>query len=266
MEFDLRLDSPNFESTPKIVIQLFVVTNSFLPLCLNNITHNITHNTYHTQHTFSMTPPCMPPKLNLYLSGCSRPLFGSYTGSESSFTSLSKRKSLNLVKDKTKFSGSKCLFSIALVTKKHKYFPGICDAAGGKAATPPIPGLCFQRNSLLLYSLLMSAANAVLKLMSAVVAIAHVLFVSMKSLSVSIMLLELSFVKLKYDSTTLPMSGFYGSSPISASKSHVSLAIINFFINKFSVWVSPTPTPRTKISIDAPSIAYRISSRDWKPE
>ena len=201
MEFDLRLDSPNFESTPKIVIQLFVVTNSFLPLCLNNITHNITHNTYHTQHTFSMTPPCMPPKLNLYLSGCSRPLFGSYTGSESSFTSLSKRKSLNLVKDKTKFSGSKCLFSIA-----------------------------------------------------------------MKSLSVSIMLLELSFVKLKYDSTTLPMSGFYGSSPISASKSHVSLAIINFFINKFSVWVSPTPTPRTKISIDAPSIAYRISSRDWKPE
>ena len=37
-----------------------------------------------------------------------------------------------------------------------------------------------------LYSLLKSAANAVLKLMSAVIAIAHVLFVSMKPLSVSI--------------------------------------------------------------------------------
>ena len=45
-----------------------------------------------------------------------------------------------------------------------------------------------------LYSLLKSAANAVLKLMSAVIANAHhVLFVSMKSLFVSIMLLEYSF-------------------------------------------------------------------------
>ena len=61
-----------------------------------------------------------------------------------------------------------------------------------------------------LYSLLKSSANAVLKLMSAVIAIAHVLFVSMKSLSVSIMLLEYSFGKLKYGSTTLPMSGFLG--------------------------------------------------------
>ena len=149
--------------------------------------------------------------------GCSRPLFGSYTGSESSFTSLSTRKSLNLVKDKTRFSGSTYRFSVARVTKKHRYFPGISDAAGGKAATPPIPGLCFQTNSMFLYSLLKSAANAVLKLMSAVIAIAHVLFKSMISLSVSIMLLEYSFGKLKYDSTTLPMSGFVGSSPVSAS-------------------------------------------------
>ena len=88
--------------------------------------------------------------------------------------------------------------------------------------------------------------------MSAVIAIAHVLFVSMKSLSVSIMLLEYSFGKLKYDSTTLPMPGFLGSSPVSASKSPVSLAILYFFIIKFSVWVSPTPTPLTKISIDVP--------------
>ena len=161
--------------------------------------------------------------------GCTRPQFGSYTGSESSSTSLSTRKSLNLVKDKTWFSGSTCRLSVARVTKKHRYFPGICDAAGGKAATPPIPGLCFQRNSMFLYSLFKSAANAVLKLMTAVIAIAHVLFVSMKSLSVNIILLKYSFGKLKYDSTTLPMSGFFGSSPVSASKSPVSLAILNFF-------------------------------------
>ena len=53
-----------------------------------------------------------------------------------------------------------------------------------------------------LYSLLKSAANAALKLMSSVIAIAHVLFVSIKSLSVNIMLLEYSFSKLNYDSTT----------------------------------------------------------------
>ena len=157
--------------------------------------------------------------------GCSRPRFGSYTGSESS-----TRKSLSLVKDKIRFSGSTCCFSVALVTKKHKSFPGICDAAGGKAATPPILGLCFQRNITILYSLLKFDANAVLKLIFAVIAIAHVLFVSIKSLSVNIMLLKYSFGKLKYVSTTLPMTGFLGSSPISASKSPVSLAILNLFL------------------------------------
>ena len=125
--------------------------------------------------------------------GCSRPLFGSYTGSESSFTSLSTRKYLNLVNYMTRFSGSTCRFSVALVTKKHKCFPGIYDAAGGKAATPLDAGLCFQMNSMFLYSPLKSAANAVLKLMSAVIAIAHVLFVRLKSLSVNVMLLEYSF-------------------------------------------------------------------------
>ena len=113
------------------------------------------------------------------------------------------------------------------ITKKHKNFPGICDATGGKAATPPIPGLSFQRNSMLLYSLSKSAANAALKLMSAVIAIAHVLFVSIKSLSVNITLPV--NIRLKNDSTTLPMSGFLGSSPVSASRSSVSLAILKFF-------------------------------------
>ena len=184
--------------------------------------------------------------------GCSRPRFGSCCGIESSFTSLCTRKSLSLVEDKTKFSGSTCHFSVALVTKKYKYFPGICEAARGKAATPPIPGLSFERNSMFLYSLLKFAASSVLKLTSAVIAIAHALFVSIKSLSVNIMLLEYSFGKLKYDSTTLPIFGFLRSSPISASRPPVSLAILKFFNNNFSVWVSPTPTPQTKISIDVP--------------
>ena len=105
---------------------------------------------------------------------------------------------------------------------------------------------------MLLYSLLKPTANAVIKIMSAVIAIAHVLFVSMKSLSVNFKLHEYSFGKLKYDSTILPMSGFLGSSPVSTSRSPVSLAILNYFTNNFSAWVSPTPTPRTKISIDVP--------------
>ena len=129
------------------------------------------------------------------------------------------------------------------VTKKPKDFRGICEAAGGKAATPPIPDFCFQRNSGFLYSLLKSTANAVLKLMSAVIAIAHVLFVSMKSLSINSMLLEHSFGKLKYDSTTLRMPGFLGSWPISASRSPVSLAILNFFLDFFSVGKSYPHSP-----------------------
>ena len=85
-------------------------------------------------------------------------------------------------------SGFTCCFSVGLVTKKHKYSPGVCEAAGGKAATPTIPGICFHKNSMLLYSLLKSAANAVLKVMSAMKAIANELSVSIKSLSAGIML------------------------------------------------------------------------------
>ena len=80
-----------------------------------------------------------------------------------------------------------------------------------------------------LYSLLKSAANAVVKLMSAVIAIAHVLFVSIKSLSVNVILLEYSFGKLKYESNTLPMSGFLESSSVSTSRSPFSLAIFKSY-------------------------------------
>ena len=122
--------------------------------------------------------------------GCSPPRLGSYTGSESSLTSLSRRKFLSLIRERTKSSGSTCCLSVALVTKKHNYLPGIWEAAGGKAATHLKPGLCFHRISMFLYALLKSAAYAVSKLMSAVMAIAHVLFDSIKSLSANIMLLE----------------------------------------------------------------------------
>ena len=77
-----------------------------------------------------------------------------------------------------------------LITGKHKYFTGICDATGGSAIIPPTPGLCFHINSIFLCRLLKSAASAVLKLTSPVIAIAHVHSVSMKSLSVMIMLFE----------------------------------------------------------------------------
>ena len=70
-----------------------------------------------------------------------------------------------------------------------------------------LPGFCFHKNSMFLYFLLKSAANAVLKLMSAVIAIALVLSVSLKSLYVCIVLLEYSFGRSNYDSTTPPMSG-----------------------------------------------------------
>ena len=50
------------------------------------------------------------------------------------------------------------------------------------------PGLCVLKNLILLYSLMKSAASAVLKLISAVFAVAHVLSVSTNSLSVTTML------------------------------------------------------------------------------
>ena len=118
-----------------------------------------------------------------------------------------------------------------------------------------------------LYSLLKSAANAVLKLMSAVIAIAHVLFVSMKPLSVKIMLPDYSCGKLKHDSTILPMSGLLGSSTIFASKSQVSLAILNFFsLSSFQCGQVLPPFPGQKNPSTSPSIAYRILSRGWKKE
>ena len=116
-----------------------------------------------------MTPSCMQPKLSLYSNNIS-------------YVSI-------LV----------CYYQKRLRVSVHT----------APVATLPIPGLCFQRSSMLLY----------------------VLFVSIKSLPVNIMLLEYSFSKLKYDSTTLPMSGFLGSSPTSASP--VSLAILNFFIKSY---------------------------------
>ena len=71
-------------------------------------------------------------------------------------------------------------------TKRRKYFPGICEAAGCKADSTPTPGLFFHKNSIFLCSLLKSAANADLKLISEVIAIAHGLCVNIKLLSVRV--------------------------------------------------------------------------------
>ena len=134
--------------------------------------------------------------------------------------------------------------SLTLVTRKHRYLPGTCATDGGSAAIPPSPGLCLNRNSTFWYSLLNSASSLDLKLMSAVIQIALVLFDRMKSLSVIRMLSECSlgisnlFLKFR------PMVGS-GSSP-SSSNSIVSLTSLSFFIIKFSVWISPIPTPRQK--------------------
>ena len=80
--------------------------------------------------------------------------------------------------------------SLTLVTRKHRYFPGTCATDGGSAAIPPSPGLCLNRNSTFWYSLLKSASSLDLKLMSAVMQIAVVLFDRMKSLSVIMMFSE----------------------------------------------------------------------------
>ena len=69
--------------------------------------------------------------------GCSFPLLGSYTGNEREVTPLATRKSLSRVKANTKLSGFTCCLSVAFVTKKHKYFPGICDATGAALSSLP---------------------------------------------------------------------------------------------------------------------------------
>ena len=114
------------------------------------------------------------PSIRAYSSpGCSFSLLGSSTGKENGVTPLSTRKSLRQVSASTKLSGFMCCLSVALVTKKNKYFLCICDAAWGSAIIPPTLGLCFHKNSTFLYSLINSAASAVLKRTSAVTAIAH---------------------------------------------------------------------------------------------
>ena len=160
-------------------------------------------------------------------------------------------KSRSLVSANITCSRSIVFLSLTLVTRKHRYLPGTCATDGGSAAIPPSPGLCLNRNSTFWFSLLKSAFSLDLKLMSAVIQIALVLSDRMKSLSVIRIFSEYSFgisnfAFLKFR----PMVGS-ASSP-SSSSPHFSLTSLSFFIVKFSVWVSPTPTPRTKIIIDVP--------------
>ena len=86
--------------------------------------------------------------------------------------------------------------------------------------------------------------------MSAVIQIALVLSDRMKSLSVIRIFSEYSFSISNFVLKFRPMVGS-ASSP-SSSSPHFSFTSLSFFIIKFSVWVSPTPTPRTKMFIDVP--------------
>ena len=86
--------------------------------------------------------------------------------------------------------------------------------------------------------------------MSAAIQIALVLSDKMKSLSVIRMFSEYSlgisnFV-LKFRPMVRSASSSSNSSPL------VSFTSLSFFIIKFLLWVSPTPTPRTKIFVDVP--------------
>ena len=159
-------------------------------------------------------------------------------------------KSLRLVSANIACSGSVVCLSLIFVTKKHRYLPETCEIDGGSAAIPPNPRLCLNRNSMFFYSFLKSASSLDLKLMSAVIQIALVLSDRMKSLSVIRMFSEYSLGISNFVLKFRPMAG-------SASSSYscsllVSLTSLSFFIIKFLVWVSPTPTPRTKIFIDVP--------------
>ena len=195
--------------------------------------------------------------------GLSLPLFGSYTGIETSVIPLSIMKSRNLVSANITCSGSIVFLSLTLVTRKHRYLPGTCATDGGSAAIPPSPGLCLNRNSTFWYSLLKSASNLDLKLMSAVMQIALVLFDRMKSLSVIMMFSEYSLGISNFVLKFRPIVGSGSSS--SSSNSLVSLTSLSFFIIKFSVWVSPTPTPRTKYLSTSPSMLSGLNCPEECP-
>ena len=159
-------------------------------------------------------------------------------------------KSCSLVSANITCSGSIVFLSLTLVTKKHRYLPGTCATDGGSAAIPPSPGLFLNRTSTFWYSLLNSASSLDLKPKSAVIQISRVLSDRMKSLSVIRMFSEYSVGISNFVLKFRPMVGS-AFSP-SSSSPLVSLTSLSFFIIKFSVWVSPTPTPRTKIFIDVP--------------
>ena len=127
--------------------------------------------------------------------------------------------------------------------QKHENFPDICNATGGNADATLNLGLCFVKNSIFLYSLLKLAANAVLKLISALMSTEHVLSVIINRISFSTLLLEYSLVEIKSYSTTLCLCPFL---PVN----YVFLLKVYLLVIGFSVSVSPTPTTRTKLSVE----------------
>ena len=158
-------------------------------------------------------------------------------------------KSLNLVCANTTCSGSITFLSLTLVTKSTGIYWELVKLKEGVLPFPQ-PWSLAEKKSTYLFSILKSGFSLVLKLMSAVMQIALVLPDRMKPLSVIKMLSEYSFGISNFVSKFLPM---VGSAPSwSSSRPLVSLTSLSFFNIIFSLWVSLTSTPRTKIFIDVP--------------
>ena len=62
-------------------------------------------------------------------------------------TLFSGSKIPSRVNANTTCSGSSVFLSLILVTKKHRYFPGVYDTVERNAAILPTSGLCLSRNS-----------------------------------------------------------------------------------------------------------------------
>ena len=98
-----------------------------------------------------------------------------------------------------------------------------------------------------------SASSLVLKLMSAVMQIALVLYDKMKSLYViSDYSHGIPSLVWKIFSIAGLISSYFTSSP------QVSLVSLSFLIIKFSVLLSPTPTPRPKNESTSPSMGPNL--------
>ena len=199
------MGSPNFGSIPKTVYSWSLIQGP------NDITQNISHTTHLLWHL----PAC---NLNLNITSYVSILVYKYQKRLRVSVLTAPVAAVVLGSGRTPEARVPSLpylqESLPVSSRTRLGFPGPYSASPSPSsprsmdsflvpATPPEARLLrlifLVFKSKFFYSLLKSAANAVVKRMSAVVAIAHALLVSIKSLSVKFMLFEHSFGKLKYD-------------------------------------------------------------------